>query len=244
MNKGIEVLLAHRSIRKYTEKQVPQETIDTIIACAQMAPTSSHFQAYTIIEVKDKAKRKFLAEWAGGQAWVQEAPLVLLFCGDLHRASKYYEDIDKDILNNTEAYTVATVDAALAAQKALIAAQNLDLGGVFVGGIRNEVEKISIEFKLPDLVFPLFLVCMGYPDDNPGIKPRLPQGVVHKVDYYDDTNDDKLIDEYNKLISNYYEERTKGKERDRWTERSGKYLSEKPRYNVGKHFRNIGLLKE
>ena len=141
MDKTIELLLNHKSIRKYTDQQVSQETIDIIISSAQMAPTSSHFQAYTIIEVKDLKKRRLLADWAGGQKWVESAPLVLLFCGDLFRAEKYYEDIDKDALTNTESYTVATIDAALAAQKAFIAGQALGLGGVCVGGIRNEVEK-------------------------------------------------------------------------------------------------------
>jgi nitroreductase/FMN reductase (NADPH) len=244
MNNTIEILLEHKSIRKYTEKHITQDVIDTIVSCAQMAPTSSHFQAYTIIEVKNKDKRKLLSEWAGGQKWVENAPLVLMFCGDLHRAYKYYENIDREILTNTEQYTVATVDAALAAQKALIAAQGLGLGGVFVGGIRNEVENISNEFNLPELVFPLFLVCMGYPADDPGIKPRLPQGAVHKIDFYDESQDDSLIEEYNNIVSKYYEERTKGKENDRWTERCGKYLTAKPRYNVGDFFRKIGLLKK
>ncbi|WFA08973.1 oxygen-insensitive NADPH nitroreductase [Tissierella sp. Yu-01] len=244
MDKTIELLLNHKSIRKYTDQKISQETIEKIVSCAQMAPSSSHFQAYTIIEVKDFNKRNLLAEWAGGQKWVEDASLVLLFCGDLYRACKYYEDIDKDILSNTEAYTVATVDTALAAQKAFIAAQSLGLGGVCVGGIRNEVEKISKEFGLPYLVFPLFLLCLGYPDDDPEIKPRLPMGIVHKIDFYDESKDDQLMKEYNKTISDYYHKRTKGEEKDRWTERCGKYLMEKPRYNVGDYFRKIGLLKK
>lgn len=244
MNKEIELLLNHKSIRKYTDQQVSQEAIDTIISCAQMAPTSSHFQCYTIIEVKNKEKRKLLAEGAGGQPWVENAPLVLLFCGDLHRSEKYYENIDNDILSNTELYTVATIDAALAAQKAFIAAQSIGLGGVFVGGIRNEVEIIGKEFKLPDLVFPLFLLCLGYPANDPGIKPRLPQEVIHKIDYYDESKDDDFINQFNKTVSDYYDNRTKGKENDRWTERCGKYMTAKPRYNVGEFFRKIGLLKK
>lgn len=243
MNKSIEVLMGHKSIRKYTDQTVTQVTIDTIISCAQMAPTSSHFQAYTIIEIKNQKKREFLAEIAGGQSWVINAPLVLLFCGDLYRGSKYYEDVNLDILSNTELYTVATIDAALAAQKALITGQMMGLGGVFVGGIRNEVELISKEFNLPELVFPLFALCLGYSADNPGIKPRLPKEVIYKIDSYDETKDDELIEEYNDTVSEYYKDRTNGIEKDRWTERCTKYLNAKPRYNVGEHFRSIGLLK-
>lgn len=244
MDKSIGILMGHKSIRKYTDQTVTQETIDTIISCAQMAPTSSHFQAYTIIEVKNPRKREFLAEIAGGQSWVIKAPLVLLFCGDLYRGSKYYEGDNLDILCNTESYTVATIDAALAAQKALIAGQMMGLGGVFVGGIRNKVELITKEFNLPNLAFPLFALCMGYPADDPGIKPRLPKEVIHKIDSYDETKNNELIAEYNNTVSEYYKERTNGREKDRWTERCTKSLNEKPRYNVGEHFRNIGLLKK
>lgn len=244
MNEMIEMLLNHRSIRKYKDKPINEEMIETIVSSAQMAPTSSHFQAYTIIEVKDKKKREFLAEEAGGQEWVIKAPLVLLFCGDLHRGEKYYDDIDVSVFKNTEQYTIGTIDAALAAMKALIAAQSLGLGGVFVGGIRNNVEGISEEFKLPELVYPLFALCIGYPDDDPELKPRLPQGVVRKVDFYDESRDRELIDEYNKTMSNYYLERTNGQEGNNWTQRCGSYLRGKTRNDVGKFFREIGLLED
>lgn len=244
MNNTIEMLLNHKSIRKYKDKPISEEMIDNIISCAQMAPTSSHFQAYTIIEVKDKKKREFLAEEAGGQDWVIKAPLVLLFCGDLHRGKVHYEDINPKVFKNTEQYTIGTIDAALAGMKALIAAQALGLGGVFVGGIRNDVESVSKEFKLPELVYPLFALCIGYPDDDPDLKPRLPQGVVRKVDFYDESKDEELIAQYNKTMSDYYLERTDGKEGNNWSQRCGMYLKGKARTDVGKFFREIGLLED
>jgi len=243
MQNLIDVLINHQSIRKFSDKEVTEDTINQIISCAQMAPTSSHFQAYSIIDVRDRKKRESLAQISGGQPWVEKAPLVLMFCGDLHRGKKYYENVDPGVFENTEQYTIGTIDAALAAQKALIAAQALGLGGVFVGGIRNDVEAISKEFKLPKLVYPLFALCLGYPDDNPGQKPRLPMKVVHKVDFYDESNDEKLIDDYNRTMIKYYKERTNYKEDDSWTKRCGSYLKGKTRDEVGEHFRQIGLLK-
>lgn len=244
MDKEIELLLNHTSVRRYQDKPVPREIVNTIVQCAQMAPTSSYFQAYSIIEVQDKNKRVILAEAAGGQVWVNKAPLVLLFCGDLNRGRKYYEEVDQEIFSNTESYTVATIDAALAAQKALIAAQTLGLGGVFVGGIRNDVDRLIKEFKLPDLVFPLFALCLGYPNEMTELKPRLPQEAVHKIDFYDESKDDELIEQYNKTISEYYMERSRGRIKDRWTSRCGKTLMDKPRDEVGYFFRKIGLLKK
>lgn len=244
MNQVADLIKNHMSIRKYQDRLIDKDMVNTIVQCAQAASTSSHFQAYTIIEVIDKAKREVLSEISGGQEWVVEAPLVLLFCGDLHRGKEYFEDIDKKILSNTESYTVAVIDAALAAQNAMLSAESLGLGGVMVGGIRNEVEVISKEFQLPEMVFPLFALCLGYPDQMPGLKPRLPQEEIHKIDFYDQSKSDKLILQYNDTVTEYYDERTDGATKDRWTERCGRLLAAKPRYEVGRFFRKIGLLKE
>lgn len=240
---NVDILLNHKSIRKYTDKPIDREIVDTIIRSAQMAPTSCHFQAYTIIEVRDKRKREFLSEISGGQKWVIEAPLVLMFCGDLHRGKEYYDNTDPEVFRNTEQYTVGVIDAALAGQKALIAAQLMGLGGVFVGGIRNDVESITKEFRLPELVYPLFAICFGYPDDDPGLKPRLPKDVIHKIDFYDESRDKELIAEYNETMRNYYLERTDGKDNSTWSQRCAKYLTGKTRDDVGEHFREIGLLR-
>lgn len=234
----------HMSIRKFRDKDIEKEKIDLIIQCAQMASTSSHFQAYSIIQVNDKEKRQVLFEASGEQRWLLTAPLVLLYCGDLHRGTTYFKDINKDVLGNTESYTVAITDAALAAQNSILVAESMDLGCVVVGGIRNDVGSISNAFRLPDMVFPLYAICYGYPDDAPGLKPRLPQEVIHKIDYYDESKDELLINRYNEEVSRYYIKRTDGKSKERWTERCGKLVMDKTRYEVGYFFRKKGLLKK
>src|SRR6056297_275577 len=220
MKPEIEKLLNHTSIRKYKDKAVEEDKKDIIIRSSQMAPTSSHYQSYSIIEIKKQKTRKMLKEISGGQKWVVDAPLVLLYCVDLHRAEKYFEEVDSDALSNLEYYTVAVTDAALAAQKALITAQLLDLGGVFVGGIRNDVDRICQDLKLPDKVAPLFLLCLGYP------------------------NQEEIVEKYNKEVKNYYMDRTEGKINETWTQRCGKAQSAKKRYNVGECFRRKGLAKK
>ncbi|HHU18061.1 MAG TPA: NADPH-dependent oxidoreductase [Clostridiales bacterium] len=242
MNETVKMLLNHTSIRKYKDKPIDRDTVDMIIKCAQMAPTSSHFQAYTIIEVRDRKKIDTLYEVSGGQRWVKEAPLVLLFCADLYRGSEYFENTDKAVFGNTECYTVAVIDAAIAMQKAFIAAQSLGLGGVVVGGIRNDVAVLSDQFKLPDMVAPLFLLCLGYPDETPGLKPRLPQEEIHKIDYYDNSRQSQNIEAYNETMKQYYIDRTGGETSDRWTEHCGKALMSKTRDDVGVKFRKKGML--
>ncbi len=239
-----ELLKRHVSIRKYKDKPVAGELVATLVECAQMASTSSHYQSYTMIEVTKNEGRQALHKASGGQAWVLAAPLVVLFCGDLNRAEKYFTGLDRRVLGNTESYTYATIDAALAAQNMLAAAESMGLGGVFVGGIRNDVESVAAAFKLPRMVFPLFALCIGWPDDSPGVKPRLPKEVAFKTDFYDETRDEEYIAKYNALISEYYEKRSGGEKKDSWSEHSGCLVMAKTRYEVGAFFKKQGLLQE
>lgn len=134
--------------------------------------------------------------------------------------------------------------AQISTEKAYIAAQSLGLGGVVVGGIRNDVKALSEIFRLPEMVAPLFLLCLGYPDETPGLKPRLPQEEVHKIDYYDDGKQAELIKEYNEIVRQYYRERTGGKSEASWTEHCGQLLMAKTRDDVGTRFREFGFLKK
>lgn len=241
MNKTIETLTSHRSIRKYKDAPVSEEIIEQIVNAAQWSSTSSHFQAYTIINVKDPAKREAIAQAAGGQKWVINAPLFLVFCADLHRAQKYWLNKEDRVFSNNEFFIISTVDATLAAQQAFIAAESLGLGGVYIGGIRNDLPAVSIALNLPDLVYPVFGMCLGYPDDNPGLKPRLPLQAVYKVDSYDESGEDEIIAAYNQQIKEYYLERTGGTTDENWSERCGRLMMEKTRDNLGLFLKEKGF---
>jgi FMN reductase (NADPH) len=166
----IDLLQNHRSIRKFTDQKITSEDLEQILYSAQMAATSSHVQAYSIVGVTDQEKKKQLAEWAGDQSYVENCAHFFVFCADLHRlgevAIRKEKDL-KDSLDYTEMFMVATIDAALAAQNAAIAAESLGLGIVYIGGIRNNPDKVSQLLKLPDKVYPVFGMCLGYPDQNP-----------------------------------------------------------------------------
>ena len=241
MNEIIKMLASHQSIRKYKNIPIQEETIKEIITAAQWSSSSSHFQAYTIINVKDPQKRAAIAEIAGGQQWVVDCPVFLVFCADLHRAQKYWKRKDDQIFSNNEMFLIATVDAALAGQQAYIAAASLGLGGVYVGGIRNDLDAMGKVLNLPHLVYPVFGMCLGYPDDNPGQKPRLPLEAIYKIDQYDEEGNDGRIADYDREIAEYYRQRTKGKNQDTWSERCGRMMMEKPRENLGGCIRDKGF---
>lgn len=218
MNETINLLKAHKSIRKYSDKPVENEKIKAIIECAQSAPTSSFIQAYTIISVVDKSKRKGIAHLAGDQSYVEECPLFLVFCADLNRTKISCELNHKTMVEGyTETFIISTVDAALAGQNALIAAESLGLGGVYIGGIRNNPAQMCKILNIPSGVYPVFGMCLGYPDDAPDVKARLPLEVIFKTDEYNIAGDDKRIEEYDAEVSAYYKKRTNGKRSDTWT---------------------------
>lgn len=244
MNETIKLLLSHSSCRSFLDKPVPEEVAEAIIKCAQRAPTSSYLQAYTIIRVEDKEKRKLLAEYAGGQEWVEKAGLVLLFCADLHRLEVMLDVKDKNVLHNTELYTVAVTDAALASSRALVAAQAMGLGGVFVGGVRNETEKMAELFELPQMVFPMYVVCMGYPDKIPPQRPRLAAKMISAVDGYPDITGPEQLTDYEKEVSEYFLDITNGRSGRGWIARAEHAISVKPRYGVGDFLHKAGFMTE
>jgi len=230
MNQVIETILNHRSIRKFEDRPLTDEQIKTIVKCAQAASTSSYMQAYSIIGIKDQEKKKKLAEIAGNQSYVEKSGHLFMFCADLfrHEVASRMEKVDVSLsLESTEKFMVALIDAALAAQNAALAAESMGLGICYIGGIRNHSEEVSKLLKLPNRVIPLFALTVGYPAKESSKKPRLPlEHIYHEETYQQDVNIyEKQLKEYNKVISHYYEERTKGKRKDTWTGQMASTLS-------------------
>lgn len=234
MNDVIETILSHRSIRSFEDKLLSAEQIKTIVESAQAASTSSFIQAYSIIGVTDKEKKKKLAEVVGNQPYVENNGHFFVFCADLYRHSLIGKLENKDVepsIESTEKFMVATIDAALAAQNAAIAAESMGLGICYIGGIRNNLEEVVKLLNTPERVIPLFGLAVGYPAKISGQKPRLPFGHVYHENTYEQ-NEDKYIaelKEYNKIIQEYYLDRTNGKRSDTWTEQMGVMLERKLR---------------
>ena len=223
MNETIQTILSHRSIRKFEDKELTKEQIQIIVESAQAASTSSFVQAYSIIGVKNRDKKKKLAEVAGNQSYVAENGHFLIFCADLHRHQTVGEMEGKDIsttLESTEKFMVACIDAALASQNAVIAAESMGLGICYIGGLRNNLEEVGEILQIPERVIPLFGIAIGYPAQQPDKKPRLPFNHIYHEDGYntDAIQYKQQLENYNEEISAYYEERTIGKRQDTWSE--------------------------
>ncbi|MFB6468720.1 oxygen-insensitive NADPH nitroreductase [Cytobacillus sp. Hz8] len=231
MNSIIETILNHRSVRSFEEKKLTKEQIEIIVRSAQAASTSSFIQAYSIIGVTDPKMKKQLAELAGNQPYVEHNGHFFVFCADLHRHEMIGKMENKEVLysiESTEKFMVSLIDTALAAQNAAIAAESMGLGICYIGGIRNQLNEVREVLHTPEHVIPLFGMAIGYPKDLNEQKPRLPfEHIYHENKYEQDEVKLKTqLEEYNRLIAQYYEERTNGARKDTWTSQMGNMLEQ------------------
>ena len=233
MSSVIDLLKSHRSIRKFTDKAIDPDALNDIFLAGQAAATSSFLQGSTIIRVQNKSTRESLARLAGNQPYVESAAEFMIFCADLKRAGNYCKEYGKPFEGDyTEHFIIATVDVALMAQSLVTAAESVGLGICYIGGIRNNPVDVSKLLELPIGVYPVFGLCLGYPDQDPEIKPRLPLSVILKDEVYNERGDQEKIREYDEKIRDYYRTRTGGGHGISWTEQVATLLSEKSRPHI------------
>ncbi len=236
MNQTIELLSAHRSVRKFRDKPIEESLFQTIVRAAQCAATSSHVQAYTIIRVQDKENRQQIAELSGPQPWVEQAPLFLVFCADFTRLETACDRQGfRAETGWAEQFVVATVDTALVAQNLMIAAESLGLGGVFIGGIRNDPEKVCELLNIPNNAYPVFGMCLGYPDQTPDIKPRLPLDLVLREDSFFGTDLEKEkadMEAYDQTCRDYYLTRDSNLRDQTWSRQMADFMGKISRPHI------------
>ncbi|MBL0519777.1 oxygen-insensitive NADPH nitroreductase [Aeromonas enteropelogenes] len=214
MNPTIDLILSHRSIRQFSAEPIVPEQLDAILAAAQSAASSSFLQVTSIIRVTEPQARTRLVELAGNQPYVAQAAEFLVFCADYYRHTQIVPDARTGY---AEQLLIGAIDGALMAQNALLAAQSLGLGGVYIGGIRNHPVEVSELLGLPHQVIPLFGLCLGHPAQQPEQKPRLPKALVVHQDRYQQTLDRDLLAHYDEQILAYYQARSSNNKQQTWS---------------------------
>ena len=209
-NEVLETILNHRSVRGFLPDQLPDGTLELLVAAAQSASSSSNLQFWSVVAVQESERKSRLAELAGQQQFIRDAPLLLVWLADLSRLDRIAADRQAAVEGShyIEEFIVGVVDAALAAQSALIAAESLGLGGVYIGAMRNLPERIAEELGLPPHVFAVFGMSIGYPDPArpTDIKPRLPQSVVLHREQYSTAPRNAAIEGYDATIREFQAE--------------------------------------
>jgi nitroreductase len=218
-NPVLETLLGHRSIRAFTGAPLAEGTLETLVAAAQSAPTSSNLQAWSVVAVQDEARRGRLAELSARQGFVRQAPLFLCWIADISRLTRLGEahQTRMEGLDYLESFLVALVDAALAAQNALVAAESLGLGTVYVGALRHHPEKVAAELALPPGAFAAFGLAVGHPAVQGAVKPRLPQSLVLHREQYGMAGEPDAIAGYDRALGAFSE--AQGMGRQDWSQR-------------------------
>jgi FMN reductase (NADPH) len=184
----------HGSVRSYLPDPVPEETLYEIVEAAQRASTSSNLQTYCVVATTDPHKKDQIKEICNGQKHISEAPLFLLWCADFSRLERVCTHQGYSIeAGYVESFMVATVDAAIASQNAALAAESLGLGICYIGALRNDPDRIREIFSLPDLVYPVAGMTIGWPKKTPRIRPRLALEAVLHWDTYNEDDLDLLL---------------------------------------------------
>ncbi|QBE63790.1 NADPH-dependent oxidoreductase [Pseudoduganella lutea] len=210
LNPVLETLFSHRSVRAFRPDPLPAGTLDVLVAAAQSAPSSSNLQVWSAIAVEDAARRDRVARLVGNQQHVRDAPLFLAWLVDLSRLQRLAQERGRQLdgAEYLDTFLMGVIDAALAAQNAVTAAESLGLGTVYIGALRNQPEAVAAELGIEagDGVYPVFGLVIGHPDpDRPAaVKPRLPQSSVLYRERYTPKPVEQEVGGYDEAMRAFY----------------------------------------
>jgi nitroreductase len=181
-------ILSRRTVRRYTDQVPAEPLLQALCAVSLCASSKSDFQQAAILRVQDTDIRAQIGQLFPAMPWIVQAPVFYVFLGDARRlermGTQHAIAVDNGAL---EGFFNASVDAALALQTFVLAAESAGLGCCPISVIRNRIEAVAPLLGLPDKVFPVAGLCVGYPDGLAKLSPRLPLAVTLHTDRYDDS---------------------------------------------------------
>ena len=197
-NEVIELLNKRKSIRKFKKKAVPSNLVDQILQCGQRAPTACRMEPYSFILISDEMKRDMITEACvtheATKRYMKESPVWILICVDFARQIDLYRFLEiNPEMGEISKFILGIIDSSLAAENMVIAAEAFGLSSCFVGSIWTHPLIVSEILDLPKYVFPLILLCLGYPDEEPQIRDRWPlKTILHYNKYSKESNQELL----------------------------------------------------
>ncbi len=219
-NPTIAAQLAHRTIRAFTDEPLDDDQVDTLLAVARQAPTSSFYQQTTIIRVLDPVVREQL-HLSSGQPYVGgERGELWVFVVDLHRNAVIRRQAGADLepLERTALFLEGVEDTLIAAQNVVVAAESLGLGTVYLGSIGGEPRRAIEALRLPRHTYPLVGLLIGHAAQDPQYKPRLPEAFTSAIDAYPEFEDlTSALGAYDLAVRDYYDLRDANRRVDSFT---------------------------
>ncbi|MGA9349813.1 MAG: nitroreductase family protein [Anaerolineae bacterium] len=206
-NPVIDSLMNHRSVRRFKSKPIEPEKLDLILNAGIRAATAGNLQQYSLIVIDDVEKKRAL--W---DSPVVEAPTMIIAVVDEYRMKRWVELSDAPFyFNHVVNLFIGFWDAIIALHNIVVAAESLGLGTCYMGTVLS----VDIQRALgtPEYVFPAGMVWLGYPDESPELRSRLPlEAVVHRNGYHVPT-DDKIRAFYHEKNQEWWEELSEERKR-------------------------------
>ncbi len=197
MNAVIEQMNQHRSIRKYKNQAVPDEMINTIIEAGVTASSSGNMQSFSIIVTKDKKIREEMHAAHFHQSMVMDAPVMITFCADFNRMRLWLQASGAAMnFDNFMSFMIASIDATLVSQNVALAAESLGLGICYMGTTLASCDQIAKILNCPEHVVPVVGFSLGYPDEAPLERKRLPTKALVHHETYQNFSPERIAETY------------------------------------------------
>ena len=189
-----ELLIKRRSVRNFSDRQIPGAVIEKLINAANNAPSGGNIQPVSIITVQDAEGRKKLSEINEDQPWIKNAPLSMIFCLDFHRIKKWASLFNTEFKgeNALAHFLIGYADVMCAAQNVVTLAESYDLGTVYIGTIQSSMDESREYFMIPQYVLPMMVLSIGYPKSVPKSIPKLKRDVITHREKYTELSDDEI----------------------------------------------------
>lgn len=244
------LLKKHHSVRSFKKEPISEEHIKQLVEAGQSASTSSYLQTYSIVGVQDPEIKEDLKE-VSGQPYVVENGYLFVFVMDYYRHSIINEESKSNMetsFESAEGLLVGTIDATLVAQNIAATAEDMGYGIVYLGSLRNDIERVREVLNLPEHTFPLFGMALGIPEDDEdgSPKPRLPfEHVFHQDRYNTDKEQQReTLKLYDQTVSEYYQARTNGERSETWSNQISNFMSSKQRLDMLEQLNKAGFIKK
>lgn len=219
MNETINLLMKHRTIRKFTKDKIRDEDLKMMLEASNRAPSANGLQKYSIIHVTDKNIKDKLSQ-IGKQSYMKDATELFIFIADLFRNAQIAKEKGENgsLFTSFEMLFQSIGDCYIACQNLVVAAESLGYGTNYFGNIFNDIDKVIEILKLPKLTFPVIALGIGIIDQNPQVKPRMNlENKVFDNSYkiYDDYLE--TFKEYDNIMQTYYDLRNANRRVDSYT---------------------------
>ena len=235
-NPTLATMAEHASCREYSSRPLDFGVVRTLCAVALSSPSKSDLQQRDIIVVEDPDQRARLHALFSADSWFVDAPVLLVFCANNRRQRLLAQWRQQEFANDhLDAFFNAGIDAAIALSALITAAESIGLGCCPISIIRNHAGEVSDILALPDYVYPVAGMGLGWPFEERAISMRLPLATTLHTDRFNDREVRSQVESYDAARQDA-ERDIKG-ERDGWSMQKARQYATPQRADFGAFIR-------